>query len=91
MLPAFEYGSAIDWTPTFPEGWGTTNTRGCLDGRCFRVCYEVSDLQTLLRRGANSSRHTHRLGCDGIGEVLATLGAIDVSSVFDHGKSVADA
>lgn len=41
--------------------------------------------------GEQTVADTHRLGCDGIGEVLATLGAIDVSSVFDHGKSVADA
>lgn len=41
--------------------------------------------------GERTVADTHCLGCNRIGEVLATLGAIDVSSAFDHGKSVADA
>ena len=88
MLPAFGFGSAIDWAPTFPGGWGVTNTRGVLGVlRCFRMCYEVSNSQKLLRGKAN----THLLGCIEIRVLFATYSAMDVSLGFDHGKSVAGA
>lgn len=62
--------------------------QGVVDPRHVFAC--AKSYQKSLHEKANDGADTHVLGCNEIDIGFATYGAIDVSLVFDHGKSVAD-